>query len=178
MLPRLARETGPLPAIYAAHQCACQCDIGKEQVVGKAMGRPDQAHGFELVRRGSVVLAPDANKGNERYDPELRRPWERAFEEKEDQRCCCTAPGGSWGPGRWRPGHDVTHGVGFLCQQPLVDPDQIGTIGHSLGSDTTTVYGASKRLCQRGCAGAGVLRVEGWSAWEGVWGCLAGFVGA
>ena len=135
LLPRIDTAS-PLPAVYAAHQCACQCDIGKEQVVGKAVDWPDQAYGLELVREGFVVLAPDANKVGERYDPELREPWETAFVHKKDQSCCCTAPGGSWGPLRWKPVYDVMRGVDFLCQHERVDPDRIGMIGHSLGADT------------------------------------------
>lgn len=73
LIPR--SHTGPpFPAIFAAHQCSCQCDIGKEQVVGKSIDFPDQAYGLELVREGFAVLAPDANKVGERYDPALRNP--------------------------------------------------------------------------------------------------------
>jgi dienelactone hydrolase len=139
LIPRVAAgEPGPpFPAVFAAHQCAAQCDLGKEQVVGKAVDWPDQAYGLELVREGVVVLAPDANKVGERYDPALREPWQMAFVHKPDQRCCCTAPGGSWGPVRWKPVYDVMRGIDFLCQHPLVDADRIGMIGHSLGADTT-----------------------------------------
>ena len=105
--------------------------------VGKAVDWPDQAYGLELVREGFVVLAPDANKVGERYDPDLREPWETAFVHKKDQSCCCTAPGGSWGPLRWKPVYDVMRGVDFLCQHERVDSDRIGMIGHSLGADTT-----------------------------------------
>jgi len=136
LLPRTDAEP-PFPAVYAAHQCACQCDIGKEQVVGKAVDLPDQAYGLGLVREGFVVLAPDANKVGERYDPKLREPWETAFAHKKDQSCCCTAPGGSWGPIRWKPVYDVMRGVDFLCQHAMVDASRIGMVGHSLGADTT-----------------------------------------
>ncbi len=136
LLPR-TETTCRLPAVYAAHQCACQCDIGKEQVVGKSVDWQDQAYGLELVRQGYIVLAPDANKVGERYDPQLRQPWETAFTHKKDQSCCCTAPGGSWGPIRWKPVYDVMRGVDFLCQHEMVDASRIGMIGHSLGADTT-----------------------------------------
>ena len=98
----------PTPGILAAHQCACQCDIGKEQVVGKCVDLPDQAYGLELVCEGFAVLAPDANKVGERYDPELREQWQCAFEDLPDQTRCCCAPG-AWAastsafpwPARW-----------------------------------------------------------------------------
>ena len=136
LVPR-GQDERPLPAVVAAHQCAGQCDFGKEQVVGKCVDWPDQAYGLELVREGFVVLAPDANKVGERYDPALREPWQRAFVDLEDQRCCCTAPGGSWGPIRWKPVYDVMRGIDFLCGHERVDSGRIGMIGHSLGADTT-----------------------------------------
>ncbi len=136
LVPR-TEESSLLPAVLAPHQCACQCDVGKEQVVGKSVDWPDQAYGLELVREGFVVLAPDANKVGERYDPKLREPWETAFVHKKNQSCCCTAPGGSWGPIRWKPVYDVMRGVDFLSQHEMVDPQRIGMIGHSLGADTT-----------------------------------------
>jgi dienelactone hydrolase len=136
LIPRTDAQP-PYPAVFAAHQCAGQCDLGKEQVVGKSVDWPDQAYGLELVREGFVVLAPDANKVGERYDPALREPWQQAFVHIKDQGCCCTAPGGSWGPVRWKPVYDVMRGIDYLCQHPLVDSDRIGMIGHSLGADTT-----------------------------------------
>jgi dienelactone hydrolase len=136
LLPRTG-AVGPLPALFAAHQCACQCDVGKEQVVGKCADWPDQAYGLELVREGLVVLAPDANKVGERYDPDLRKPWETAATHERGQNCCCAAPGGSWGPIRWKPVFDVMRGIDFLCQHELADANRIGMIGHSLGADTT-----------------------------------------
>ena len=73
LIPRRVPD-GPLPAVLANHQCSWKCDIGKEQVVGKCIFLSDQAYGLELVLQGFVVLAPDANKVGERYDPQLRKP--------------------------------------------------------------------------------------------------------
>lgn len=136
LVPRHAPNE-PLPAVFAAHQCAWQCDVGKEQVVGKCVGWPDQAYGLELVREGFVVLAPDANKVGERYDPKLRQQWQTATDLGNSQHACCTAPGGSWGPIRWKPVFDVMRGIDFLFQHERVDATRIGMIGHSLGADTT-----------------------------------------
>jgi dienelactone hydrolase len=142
LLPRHVSD-GLLPAVFAAHQCGDQCDLGKEQVVGKAVDWPDQAYGLELVREGFVVLAPDANKVGERYDPTLRQPWQRVGDPPFDagprhvrQRGCCLAAGGSWGSERWKPVFDVMRGVDLLVQHPRVDPTRIGMIGHSMGGDT------------------------------------------
>jgi dienelactone hydrolase len=136
--------TGRLPAIFAAHQCADQCDLGKEQVVGKSVDWPDQAYGLELVREGFVVLAPDANQVGERYDPTLREQWQNVGMPPFDdgpryhrQRACCLASGGSWGSIRRKPVFDVMRGIDLLCQHERVDSSRIGMIGHSLGADTT-----------------------------------------
>jgi dienelactone hydrolase len=142
LLPRDA-PAGPLPAVFAAHQCGDQCDLGKEQVVGKSVDWPDQAYGLGLVREGFVVIAPDANKVGERFDPKLREPWQRVGDPPFDvgprhvrQRGCCLAQGGSWGSQRWKPVFDVMRGVDLLVQHPRVDPTRIGMIGHSMGGDT------------------------------------------
>ncbi len=147
LLPRNAPRAKQ-PGILAAHQCASACDVGKEQVIGKCVDWPDQAYGLELVREGFVVLAPDANKVGERYDPSLREPWQTRYDPSlrepwqtaamlpAGQEPCCTAPGGSWGPIRWKPVLDVMRAIDLLAQHPLVDPLRIGMIGHSLGADT------------------------------------------
>lgn len=124
------------PGIFAAHQCGLTCDLGKEQVVGKCVDWPDQAYGLELVREGFVVLAPDANKVGERYDPSLREPWQNAPAIGVGQEACCTAPGGPWGPIRWKPVFDVMRGIDLLAKHPMVDPKRIGMIGHSMGAET------------------------------------------
>ena len=87
------------PAIFAAHQCAWTCDIGKEQVVGKSVDWPDQAYGLELVREGFVVLAPDANNIGERFKPELREQWQTCLDLGNSQGACCLARGGAWWSG-------------------------------------------------------------------------------
>ena len=164
LLPRTDANP-PFPAVFAAHQCACQCDIGKEQVVGKSADWPDQAYGLELVREGFVVLAPDANKVGERYDPKLREPWQRAPTHPAGQKCCCCAPGGSWGPIRWKPVYDVMRGVDFLSRHELVDPSRIGMIGHSLGADTTIWAMPFDERIRAAAVSGGGLMIYNWSAY-------------
>src|SRR5689334_23132348 len=136
LVPR-SSATKRFAAIVAAHQCAWACDLGKEQVVGKSVDWQDQAYGLELVRRGFIVIAPDANKVGERFDPALRQRWQTAHV-WSSQHACCTAPGGSWHSGnRWKRVYDVMRAVDVLCAHPQVDPSRIGMIGHSLGADTT-----------------------------------------
>ena len=135
LLPRRPLRT-PCPAIFAAHQCCGWCDIGKEQVVGKCPDAPDQAYGYELVKEGFAVLAPDANMIGERYDPALRKPWQ-TLEDFPDQSRCCTAPRGPFGSVRWKRVFDVMRGIDFLQGLDAIDPTRIGMIGHSLGGATT-----------------------------------------
>jgi dienelactone hydrolase len=123
------------PAIFAQHQCACACDVGKEQVVGKSVDWPDQAYGLELVREGFIVLAPDAGNIGERFDPKLREQWQTCHEIGSKTACCC-GPGGPWGGGP-KAVFDVVRGVDLLCQHPQVDPGRIGMIGHSTGASIT-----------------------------------------
>jgi hypothetical protein len=51
-------EGRKLPAVLAIHQDGPQSHIGKSEPAGLA-GADDQHYGFELFRRGYVVLCPD-----------------------------------------------------------------------------------------------------------------------
>lgn len=165
LLPRHA-PAGRLPVVFAAHQCAWLCDIGKEQVVGHCVDLPDQAYGLELVRHGFVVLAPDANKVGERFDARLRPQWQRAHSQPEQRNCCC-AKGGSWGHPRWKPVFDVMRGLDFLSQHPLVDPERIGMIGHSLGADTTLwTMPFEPRIKAAAVSGTGIIKEWADNGWN------------
>jgi dienelactone hydrolase len=154
----------PTAGIVAYHQCGYHCDVGKEQVVGKRVDLPDQAYGFELAKQGFVVLAPDAKNVGERYNPDLREPWQCAENRADQDRCCC-GPGGSWGYPRWQPVFDARRAVDVLCRQPEVDAARVGAIGHSLGADTiiwTLPFEA--RIRAAAISGGGIIRVKaaGW----------------
>lgn len=133
LLPRNTRP--PIPGIVAFHQCGAQCDVGKEQVVGKRVDLPDQAYGFELAKRGYAVLAPDAKMIGERFDSSLREQWECAYDRKAQDRCCC-APGGPWGSPRWQRVFDAMRAIDVLAARPEIDSSRLGAMGHSLGADT------------------------------------------
>ena len=89
----------PMPAMVCFHQCAIDCTVAKEAVVGKApwvtikgaptedwtfsdtssrisIDRSDQAYGYELVQEGFVVLAPDSINCGERNVEAVRQPGE------------------------------------------------------------------------------------------------------
>jgi hypothetical protein len=130
-------------------------------VVGKCVDLADQAYGLELVREGFVVLAPDANKVGERFDPKLRQQEERTGQE----RCCCS-PGGSWGRTRWKPAFDVMRGIDFLCQHELVDETRIGMIGHSLGADTILwTMPFEPRIRVAAISGGGLVDLDVYAYW-------------
>jgi dienelactone hydrolase len=166
LIPR--GHSHPLPGIVAFHQCGYHCDIGKEQVVGKRVDLPDQAYGFELAKRGFVVLAPDAAKVGERYDPNLREQWQCAHDRPSQNNCCC-AYGGSWGQPRWRPVFDAKRAVSVLQVQPEVDPNRMGAIGHSLGADTIIwALPFEERWKAVALSGGGIMKAEngGWMPYE------------
>ena len=162
LIPRGPKH--PMPGIVAFHQCGYHCDIGKEQVVGKRVDLPDQAYGFELTKRGFVVLAPDAAKIGERYDPNLREQWQCAHDRPSQDNCCC-AYGGSWAQPRWRPVFDAKRAVSVLRDRPEVDPKRMGAIGHSLGADTIIwTLPFEDRLKAVALSGGGVMKAQngGW----------------
>ena len=125
----------PYPAVVANHQCANDCDIGKDAVVGKAHHRPDQAYGFELVQRGYVVLAADSINCGERNVEGLRKQGEN---NRLKQVCF-----GKLVPFLNGKSHmlkriwDASRAVDLLQSLDCVNPDRIGMIGHSLGAGTT-----------------------------------------
>lgn len=80
LIPRREEVRPPYPGIVAFHQCAVDCVLGKESVVGKVFHRPDQAYGLELALEGFAVLAPDSVNCGERRIPAIR-------EENKNQMC-------------------------------------------------------------------------------------------
>ncbi|MBL9135066.1 MAG: heparinase II/III family protein [Verrucomicrobiales bacterium] len=115
---------GPGPprraAVICLHQTVAQ---GKEEPCGMR-GDPEMAFALELVRRGYVCLAPDVIGFGERIRPG-RQPYDDsiAFFRKH----------ASWsfmGKMTW----DVSRMVDYLQTLPEVDPERLGSIGHSHGA--------------------------------------------
>lgn len=110
--------SGRLPAVIALHPTA---PTGKDVVIGIGH-RPGRNYGEELARRGYVVLAPDILTAGERVPPDSE-PYETAVFDQANP---------AWsmmGKMAW----DHSRGVDVLTSLPQVDPEHIGTIGHSLG---------------------------------------------
>ena len=112
-----------VPAMLCLHQTVAQ---GKEEPCG-IKGDSELAFAVELVKRGYVCLAPDAVGFGERI-PAGKPPYHEslAFYRRH--------PGWSFmGKMVW----DTGRTVDFLQTLPMVDPQRIGSIGHSHGA-----YGA------------------------------------
>jgi oligo-alginate lyase len=109
-----------VPAMLCLHQTVAQ---GKEEPCG-IKGDPELAFAVELVKRGYVCLALDAIGFGERI-PAGKQPYHDslAFYRRH--------PGWSFmGKMVW----DVSRAVDFLQTLPMVDPNRIGSIGHSHGA--------------------------------------------
>ena len=127
LIPKDERFSPPYPAMVAFHQCNTDCIIAKDAVVGKAVQRPDQAYGYELVIQGFVVLAPDAINCGERSIPAVRHPY-------ENKHChqILSEPLGR--PFWFKHAYDGIRAVDVLSALDFVDSERIGVIGHSMGS--------------------------------------------
>ncbi len=126
----IPKKEGVKPAIVAIHQHASNWDIGKSEVVGK-MDNKMFAYGFDLVKKGYIVIAPDllcfeSRQGNEKFrtDKEMQKMYER-FE------FCKYILNGSCLQTKYL--HDLSTAIDVLCSFEFVDKNNIGVIGHSLG---------------------------------------------
>ena len=128
LIPRHEDFKAPFPAMVCWHQCSIDCDLGSDSVVGKAVDRPDQAYGLELVRQGFVVIAPDTWGCGQRNIPGVR---------DEGQCLKCSHPGRDY---LEKAVLDALCTVDCLQSLDFVDPNRIGAIGHSMGSHTTIMH--------------------------------------
>ena len=98
-----------LPAMLCLHQTNPH---GKDETAG-VKGRASMHYGLELAKRGYVVVCPDyPSFGEHKY----------AF-----------AAHPEFASGTLKAVWDNQRIIDLLCTLPLVDPDRIGVIGHSLG---------------------------------------------
>lgn len=159
LIPRGDHEA-PLPAIMCFHQCALNCAIGKEAVVGKApwshevsewnpqrpqawisAARIDQAYGLDLVHQGFVVLAPESICCGERHIEAIRQSGDNCdgcWKHLDEQL-------GRSGTAKHT--LDGVRAVDLLQSLDFVDSERIGAIGHSMGaSDVENVMLADERV--------------------------------
>ena len=158
----------PFAGIVAHHQCNIDCDWGKEAVVGKVLGRPDQSYGLDLVRRGFVVLVPDSKNCGERFVSGIREEGNKVPDEKWKHQHC-------WGALRQKLStkhfyakhlYDSIRAIDYLeSLDGLVDSDRIGMIGHSLGAGTTfwtAAYDKRVKVAVASCHYLGGMNNRGW----------------
>ena len=123
LLPKNQPAGQRLPTMICVHQTVAQ---GKDEPCG-IKGDPQLAFALQLVRRGYVCIAPDMIGFGERI-PKGGQPYadSASFYRRH--------PGWSYmGKMVW----DMSRVVDYLRTLPLVDPLQIGSIGHSHGAYTT-----------------------------------------
>lgn len=127
----------PRAGILAVHQHAGQYYLGKSEPAGLSANAMYH-YGLELCRRGYVVLCPDHLCFEDRRPPELLRVENRALQDGNYERFEFTARlmRGSTLQAKYL--SDLTRGLDALQSLPAVDPDRLGTIGHSLGGQEVT----------------------------------------
>ncbi len=118
-------RTGKTPAVLCIHQTT---PFGKEQVIGTDTSEKGQSlsYALHLVQRGFITFAWDLLTANERKFEGLRDFDTAPFYEKHPE----------WsirGKDLW----DLSRAIDILETQPEVDPERIGSIGHSQGGGIT-----------------------------------------
>jgi len=133
------KRKGPCPGIVVFHQTT---ERGKEEAVGHA-GRASLHFGPELARRGYIVLAPDSICAGERITSS------GAFDTRDFYKKYPT----SSALGKMI--RDGRRAIEILQSLPGVDPNRIGTIGHSLGAEEALFTAAFDERVQAAVAGCG-----------------------
>lgn len=108
-----------LPAVLALHPTNIQ---GKYDVA-MADGKKNRTYGIELVKRGYVVLAPDALTAGERIYPGLDHFHDQPFYDQHPQWTTVA-----------KNITDHRQGIDVLQSLDCVDGERIGVIGHSFGA--------------------------------------------
>ena len=122
------------PAVAVWHQHAGQYHLGKSEPAGLD-GNPMHHTGVALVKKGYVVLCPDALCFEERQDPnkKLKKGSYERFMFLE-----YVLQGKSLA---WKNILDMRRAIDYLCDRPEVDDKRIGCYGHSMGSTHAWLVG-------------------------------------
>lgn len=126
LVPDGVSPDSPAPAVTVFHQHGGQYDIGKGEPAG-LLGNPEHHTGAWLARQGYVVLCADAVAFEQRKQGRrvAGADLERFMFLHYVVRGSCLA---------WKNILDIVRGVDYLVSRPEVDPDRIGSYGHSMGS--------------------------------------------
>ena len=140
---------GKTPAIICPHQTT---QAGKREPVGLA-GNPELHTALHLVRRGYVTFTYDALCFGERHDPASGHYGDAIPFYRKHR---------NWsllGKMVW----DLGRAIDYLQTLDVVDPDRIGSIGHSHGGITTLFAMAFDERIKAGVSNCGfdTFRIDG-----------------
>jgi acetyl esterase/lipase len=117
-IPGNAEKGRRIPAMLALHETD---SLGKGSVDGQGIN-PNLAYAKELAERGYIVIAPDY--------PSFGETQEYDFENDRYE------------SGTMKGIFNHMRSIDLLQSMPMVDPEQIGVIGHSLGGHNSIFIGA------------------------------------
>lgn len=144
---------GKAPAVVALHGTTAE---GTKQTVG-INGNPDKAFLDHLCRRGYVVIAPEHFVSGERIPPEGAYDTKRFYQRHPEWTAI----------GKFNFEHSIA--VDVLLTRTEVDPNRIGTMGHSLGGHGAyylAAYDERLKACVCNCGGSFLRhnpQVEAWA---------------
>ncbi len=142
------------PAILINHQHNREHHLGKSEVCGLA-GNPLQAFGPELAKRGFVVLAPDSIC----FEARRKDPSVEGFDfwQHFDEMCYRIITGDYL---MKKVLGDAMNGITLLSNLKFVDPQRIGTLGHSYGGNTVLFLSALDERIAFSCASGSACTYE------------------
>lgn len=130
------RFRGPFPAIFCHHRHNRDWSLGKSEVVGIA-GDKNEAFGLELVKRGYVVLAPDAIAFEERRPAPLDEESDPTIRQLTDMYNNLRELSVRLLRGETllkKIISDASKGIDYLLTRSEVDKNRIGFFGHGYGA--------------------------------------------
>lgn len=140
---------GPLPAVLTIHPTT---EFGKEQAVGRGAMENGKlsdtaarrAYGLHLAERGYATFSPDLLGAGERMYPGRRSFDNQPFIDAHPH----------WS-GTGKDLHDLKRAIDVMQAMPEVDPNRIGSIGHSQGAGLTCYLSAVEPRVKVGVANCG-----------------------
>jgi dienelactone hydrolase len=142
-------RAGPRPAVLTLHPTT---ELGKEQTVGRGateegrltVAARRRAYGLDLAERGFVTFSPDLLGAGERIYPGRRSFDNQPFIDAHPQ----------WS-GTGKDLHDLSRALDVMEAMPEVDPNRLGSFGHSQGAGLTCYLAAIDPRVKVGVANCG-----------------------
>lgn len=144
---------GEFPGIVVYHQHNSQRHLGKSEVCGLA-GNPLQAFGVELVKRGLAVLAFDSICFEDRrLGVEGVLPNGNDFLQHYNEMCYRILKGETLMEKVLK---DAITAINLLSNNPQINSNKIGILGHSYGGYTAVFHAAIDERIKFTCASGAV----------------------